>query len=56
MESGTILASYLEKAGLPKSGLVVEQNGTILPPAAWASTVLAQADRIEIIPFVAGGG
>ncbi len=43
LEAPTTLTAYLEEVDLPKSGLVVEQNGTILPPAAWASTILAQA-------------
>lgn len=55
VEVGTTLAAYLEEAGLPTAGLVVERNGDILSATEWSTTVLTQADRIEIISFVAGG-
>ena len=55
VEAGTTLAAYLEETGLPAAGLVVERNGDILSATEWSTTVLSQADRIEIISFVAGG-
>ncbi|MEA4855429.1 thiamine phosphate synthase [Solidesulfovibrio sp.] len=41
LEAPTTLTAYLEEVDLPKSGLVVEQNGTILPPAAGQENILA---------------
>jgi len=51
----TTLTAYLAAAGLPEVGLVVERNGGIVAPEEWPTTVLADADHIEIVSFVAGG-
>lgn len=49
------VASFLEVLGLPQKGVAVERNREIVPKSAYASTVLADGDRIEIVQFVGGG-
>ena len=41
--------------GLDRRKLAVERNLTIVPRSAYASTALADGDRIEIVAFVGGG-
>jgi thiamine biosynthesis protein ThiS len=49
------VAAFLEKLALPQKGVAVERNREIVPKSAYASTVLADGDRIEIVQFVGGG-
>ena len=55
LPAGTTLAAYLADAGIPEKGLVVERNGEVLDPTDWPSTVLGEADQVELIAFVTGG-
>lgn len=36
-------------------GVAVAVNGTVVPRAAWAATVLSARDRVEVLTAVAGG-
>jgi sulfur carrier protein len=52
---GVTVAAFLERLGLPQKGVAVERNREIVPKSAYAATVLAEGDRIEIVQFVGGG-
>lgn len=45
----------LEQLGLPLKGVAVERNREIVPKSLYATTHLAEGDRIEIVQFVGGG-
>ena len=45
----------LEQLGLPLKGVAVERNREIVPKSLYATTNLAEGDRIEIVQFVGGG-
>jgi len=49
------LAVLIEKLGMKSDRVAVERNRTIVPRAEWASTQLAEGDRLEIVQFVGGG-
>ncbi|MGV6819493.1 MAG: sulfur carrier protein ThiS [Parvularcula sp.] len=49
------VAALLEELGVPPLKVAVERNLQIVPKSAFASTELAQGDRIEIVQFVGGG-
>ena len=49
------LAAWLEQLGLPQKGVAVERNREIVPKSQYATTRLAEGDRIEIVQFVGGG-
>jgi thiamine biosynthesis protein ThiS len=49
------VAAFLESMGLPQKGVAVERNREIVSKSAYASTILAEGDRIEIVQFVGGG-
>ena len=49
---GLLNALGLDPAG---RGLAVARNGEIVPRDAWATTVLAPEDRIEVVGAVQGG-
>ena len=52
---GATVAAFLDSLGLPQKGVAVERNREIVPKSAYAATVLAPGDRIEIVQFVGGG-
>ena len=54
-ESPLTLAVLLEQLGLKLDRVAVEYNLTLLPRADWATTNLAEGDRLEIVQFVGGG-
>ncbi|MCX7781713.1 MAG: sulfur carrier protein ThiS [Negativicutes bacterium] len=35
--------------------IIIEHNGIILTRDAWATSLLRQGDRVEIVTFVGGG-
>ena len=45
----------LNDLGLDARNVAVELNREILKKAGYASTVLGESDRIEIVHFVGGG-
>ena len=53
--AGKTLADYLEEAGSDTRGIAVERNGAIVPKSQYASTILRDGDRIELVHCVAGG-
>ena len=52
---GTTVQTLLEQMGLPQKGLAVERNREIVPRSLYATTRIADGDRIEIVQFVGGG-
>ena len=49
------LVLYLEKLGLNPRTVAVEHNGEIVQRMSFASVVLNQGDRVEIVRMVGGG-
>ncbi len=45
----------LEKLGHNPKLIVIELNGTILPPNSWPNKKLKNGDRLEIVTIVGGG-
>lgn len=52
---GVTLAGFLDSLGYPQKGLAVERNREIVPKSLYATTQLADGDRLEIVQFVGGG-
>jgi thiamine biosynthesis protein ThiS len=55
LADGATLADLLDALGLGAKWVVAERNGSAVPRAAAAETVLADGDRIELVRAVAGG-
>ena len=53
--TGKTLADYLEEAGYDTRGIAIERNGAIVPKSQYASTVLQDGDKVELVHCVAGG-
>ena len=53
--AGVTLADYLAGSDFDARRIAVELNGAIVPKSAYAATVLADGDVIEIVSFVGGG-
>jgi thiamine biosynthesis protein ThiS len=51
----TTVLALLETLGLNPQGTVVERNGVIVDRSAFAETVLAEGDTLELVRFVGGG-
>ena len=49
------LADYLEEAGYDIRGIAIERNGAIVPKSQYASTVLRDGDKVELVHCVAEG-
>ncbi len=47
--------ALIELLGWVDGPVAVERNGDIVPRREHASTLLAEADRLEIVHFVGGG-
>ena len=50
-----LLAAYLENNGFRAERIVVERNGIIVSREHFATTELADSDKLEIVHFVGGG-
>ncbi len=49
------VAGLIEQLGFAGKRIAVERNGEIVPKSQHASTLLASADRLEIVVAVGGG-
>lgn len=49
------LAGLMVCLGLDPRKVAVERNLAIVPRSAYAATLLAEGDRIEIVHFIGGG-
>lgn len=52
---GASVAELLALIGLAAPKVAVERNLEIVPRSAWATTTLAEGDRLEIVHFIGGG-
>jgi len=55
LESPTPLVLYIEKLGVNPRTVAVEHNGEIIQRDRFASVVLQEGDRVEIVRMVGGG-
>ena len=55
LEAPIPLVLYLEQLGVNPRTVAVEHNGEIIQHASFASVVLNQGDRVEIVRMVGGG-
>ena len=55
LEEPTGLLAYLDRLGLDPRAIAVEHNGEIIERVAYASIVLREGDRLEIVRMVGGG-
>lgn len=53
--AGASVADLLALVGLDARKVAVERNREIVPRSAYATTVLAEGDAIEIVHFIGGG-
>lgn len=56
LEGETALLEYLRSLGVEPRAVAVELNGRILERSEFASAVLREADQVEIVRMVGGGG
>ena len=54
-DAAIALSRLIEELGLEPRKIAIERNLEIVPKAAYASTQIADGDRIEIVQFVGGG-
>ena len=50
-----LLAEFLQIGGYATDKIAVELNGEIIPRSRYASVILTDADKLEIVSFVGGG-
>ena len=55
LEEAISLAEFLAAKGYASSKVAVERNGRIVSRTEYASTILQDADVLEIVCFVGGG-
>lgn len=53
--AGIALTELLLQEGFEKEKIAVELNEQIVPKAAYDTTFLSEADKIEVVSFVGGG-
>ena len=49
------LSEFLQREGYAQEKIAVELNGEIIPRSRYASIILTDADKLEIVSFVGGG-
>jgi sulfur carrier protein len=49
------LDSLVDALRLTGQRLAIEHNGQIVPRSQWASTPVAEGDRVEIVKAIGGG-
>lgn len=55
LPQGTTLLAYLQQKGYQLERIAVELNGDILRREQYETTILQDADVLEIVSFVGGG-
>ena len=55
LDGPTPLSDYLERLGTDPRTIAVEHNGEIVERAGYATVVLREDDRVEIVRMVGGG-
>ncbi len=51
----TSLEALLEVFSLPHKRVAIELNGSVVRKNDWATTLVADGDRLEVVHFVGGG-
>ena len=49
------LSEFLQQEGYAQEKIAVELNDEIIPRSRYASVILTDADKLEIVSFVGGG-
>ncbi len=49
------LSEFLQREGYAQEKIAVELNGEIIPRSRYASVILTDVDKLEIVSFVGGG-
>ncbi|MCL5077235.1 MAG: sulfur carrier protein ThiS [Actinobacteria bacterium] len=49
------VADLVSQLELPNAGVALAINGSVIPKSTWASVILADKDRIELISIAQGG-
>ncbi|HIQ98578.1 MAG TPA: sulfur carrier protein ThiS [Candidatus Scybalocola faecavium] len=49
------LTDFLAQKGFNTGRVAVERNGDIVPKGAYDTTILSDADTLEVVHFVGGG-
>jgi sulfur carrier protein len=52
---GSSVAGVVASVTGASTGIAVAVNDEVVPRAAWATTILREADRIEVLTAVQGG-
>ncbi len=52
---GLSVAGLLQELGIEGRKVAVERNLEIVPKSTFATTLLADGDRLEIVHFIGGG-
>ncbi len=52
---GTTLSALVKKFGYSMSNVVAELNGAVIRPTNYATVVLKDDDKLELLNFVGGG-
>ena len=55
LPGGVTLAEVVTELTAAPTGVAAALNETVVPRSRWAGTVLADADRVEILTAVQGG-
>jgi sulfur carrier protein len=55
LPDGSTLGDLVEKLSLPTARIAIELNKSVARRGEWATTILAEGDRVEIVHFVGGG-
>jgi sulfur carrier protein len=55
LPDGVTLAQVVAELSTAPSGIAAAVNAAVVPRSQWAGTVLADADRVEILTAVQGG-
>jgi len=55
LPAGSSLEDLVNKLSLPPARIAIELNRTVARRRDWATTILHDDDRIEIVHFVGGG-
>jgi thiamine biosynthesis protein ThiS len=55
LDAGTTIARLIDDLGLGGKRVAAELNVVVVDSEDWASTVLTDGDRLELVRFVGGG-
>lgn len=55
LNAGTTIARLIDDLGLAGKRLAAELNLVVVDGDDWATTVLSEGDRLELVRFVGGG-